>query len=178
MSKSVFPEKLYSISGFQRKYLDLVISSVKRQFNNIEQSSSNIDWNYMLLCASILAKSEEGKHLDAALRISQFCMVSNELDENQKVAAAVVLDSLTNSPAIQLALDREYLKNNYEKQIPLPLQLNRVNRLVEYSIFNHKKKHIKKSISFSGLFITMLIISIGLVFLLRLLQENLIFYYA
>lgn len=143
MSKTTMAEKLYEIPGFQRIYGKLLLNSVRNQFIILRQSELEIDWNYMLLCGSIFATSDKGKYLDAALRIAQFCLVRKDVEEHQKAAAAVILDTLTNSPAIKLAIHRNYLKSNYEEHIPVPLQLGRVNRQMKYSILNQEKESIQ-----------------------------------
>lgn len=150
MFNSALPEKLFSIPGFQKRYMDLVVKSVKSQFSCFQREEDNIDWNYMLLCASILANSEDGKCLDAALRIAQFCLISEVLD-NQKAAAAVILDTLTNSPSINLAIEREYLSQNYESQVPTPLQLEKIGRNMKYSIYNSKTESLQKINKFQWL---------------------------
>lgn len=150
MSNSSLPEKLFSIPGFQKRYMDLVLKSVKSQFSCFKRDEDNIDWNYMLLCASILANSEDGKCLDAALRISQFCL-TNEVLDNQKAAAAVIMDTLTNSPSIKLAIERKYLSQDYVFQIPGPLLLEKIGRNIKYSIFNSKTESLQKINKFQWL---------------------------
>jgi hypothetical protein len=136
MFNLTLPEKLFSIEGFQKRLVDLTLSSVRNQFPCIEQNELEIDWNYMLLCASILANSNKGYCLDAAFRIAQYCLVNKDTGNNQRTAAAVVMDTLTNSPSIRLALDRGYLNLNYEEQIPLTLLFDKLKRGIQYSIFN------------------------------------------
>ncbi|WP_042196283.1 DEAD/DEAH box helicase [Paenibacillus camerounensis] len=150
MSNSTLPEKLFSIPGFHKRYMDLVVRSVKSQFSCFQKEENNIDWNYMLLCASILANSEDGKCLDAALRIAQFCLI-NEVLDNQKAAAAVIMDTLTNSPSIKLAIERKYLSENYEYQVPSPLLLERIGRDMKYSIYNSKTESLQKINKFQWL---------------------------
>lgn len=143
MSNCTLPEKLYEIPGFQKRFMDIVVRSAKSQFLCFHKDQDKTDWNYMLLCASILANSESGRCLDAALRIAQFCLV-NEVEENQKAAAAVILDTLTNSPSIKLALEREYLSNNYEHQVPTPLLMDKIGRGMKYSIYNMQNETLNR----------------------------------
>ena len=89
----------------------MVVQSVTLQFVNINTENNEfmkkvIDWEYMLLCGSILAKSDNGEHLDVAYRIAQYCLNSLETNENQKLAATIILDSMTNASTIQLAMEK------------------------------------------------------------------------
>ncbi|WP_419877551.1 DEAD/DEAH box helicase [Brevibacillus centrosporus] len=139
MPNTELPKKLLNLSGFQRKYLPAVLQSVARQFEGLEVDESiyegePIDWNYLILCASVLAGSDTSECLDVAYRIAQYSLVNERTDVEQKAAAAIVLDSLTNTPSIQLAIQRGYLSEDYSKGLPLPLQLEKIKRGIQYSI--------------------------------------------
>ncbi len=139
MPNTALPNKLLDLSGFQRKYLPIVLQSVASQFEKLDVDESIyetdlIDWNYLLLCASVLVTSNASECLDVAYRIAQYCLVTDQTDDEQKAAAAIVLDSLTNNPSIQLAIQRGYLPEDYSKSLPLPLQLERIKRGIQYSI--------------------------------------------
>lgn len=107
-------EKVYNLSSFNRQYEALLILSVCETIPNLvwdrDKSDllSQIDWNNMLSIASLFSYCNESKYLDAALRIAQTCLVQEETNENQKNAAAFILDNLTNKPALKIALDKQF----------------------------------------------------------------------
>jgi hypothetical protein len=150
MANERFAQKLFELPAFQQRFQDLVIQSVSHQFRGVLSSGKageepgTIDWNYLLSCASVLSRSENGKHQDAALRIAQFCLVSKSCDEAQKAAAAVVLDMLTNLAGIKLATERGMLSTDYEATIPMPLQIDRTHRGITYSIVTEKTGSIEQ----------------------------------
>lgn len=138
MSSTRFSSKLYNLQGFQDKFLPVVYQSVATQFATLkplnELNNREIDLNYLLTCASVFSSSENPNHLDAAFRIAQYCLTSEEVNDSEKTAAAIILDTMTNVPAIKLAIERGYLSSSYEKDIPLFLQLAKVNRGIEFSL--------------------------------------------
>ncbi|MDQ8738245.1 DEAD/DEAH box helicase [Paenibacillus sp. LHD-38] len=136
MDNTSFASKLIKIEGFQRKYLPVVIESVSNQFINLITSNKTEehDWNYLITCASAFALSEESVCLDTAFRIAHVCLSSETTSEEQKAGAAVVLDRLTNSPSLKLAIERGYLSNDYADKFPTMFQLERINRGIQYSV--------------------------------------------
>lgn len=147
MNNSSVPEKLLYLEGFQEQLRSIIIQSVKSQFSSLYSDNTfskekPIDWSYMLLCASILSKSELGKCQDAALRIAQYCLTSQETNTTHRIASAVILDTLTNSPAIQLAISRGYLPEDFISEIPVPLRLDTIQRRIKYSLLGVDKKEL------------------------------------
>ncbi|GAA4724187.1 DEAD/DEAH box helicase [Brevibacillus fulvus] len=132
------PEKLIELDGFQELYQNLLLQSVGSQFPLISKDyeCSSIDWNYMLKCASVLAKSEVGVCQDAALRIAQYCLNSEPEHNNYKIASAIILDTLTNTPSLKLAMRRNLIPKNFEENIPFPLHLDMMQRRIKFSILN------------------------------------------
>lgn len=141
MSKKRLVHKLYNLDGFQENLLPVVVQSVTLQFVNINTENNEfmkkvIDWEYMLLCGSILAKSDNGEHLDVAYRIAQYCLNSLETNENQKLAATIILDSMTNASTIQLAMEKELIPTTYKENVPLTFQLEMIKRGIQYSVLD------------------------------------------
>jgi superfamily II DNA/RNA helicase len=136
----VLAEKLYLLKSFQRQYravLELSVTKTIPSLNWLNQKSdllSIIDWNNILGIASVLAYSDEIQHLDAALRIAQAALEEQNLNEVQKNAAAVILISLTNKPAIKLAINRGYIKKDYTKSLPVGLKIDAVKCEFENSV--------------------------------------------
>ena len=130
---------LVECKGFQSRLRAVVLDSVAGQFKELDRVDElrevEHDWRYLLLCASLLAGSEDPRAEDAALRIAQHCLVHPGTDGNERDAAAVVLDALTNSPAIRLAESRKLLEPGYIDRIPGPMQQDHVRRALRHRIF-------------------------------------------
>ncbi len=129
---------LVELPGFRRQFTSVVIDSVAAQFPMLTQESSRSsvshDWQYLLLCASMLAGTSNERGQDAALRIAQHCLTIDSTTVEQKDAAAVVLDALTNKPAIRLAEARNLLRARFTDRLPLPLQQDYVKRALQYRV--------------------------------------------
>lgn len=139
MGKQDLQYWLLENAGFKSQLHNLIINSVQKQFDSLElnvsyQEKFLHDWNYLLLCASLLAQSEKGVCQDAALRIAQFTLESNSASISQKDAAAVVLDSLANKPAIRLAERRNLLEGNLASRLPPSLNRDWIKRSHENTI--------------------------------------------
>lgn len=133
-------EKVYNLSSFKRQYEALLTLSVCDTIPNLVWNKdksdllSQIDWNNMLSIASLFSYCNESKFLDAALRIAQTCLMQEETNENQKNAAAFILDNLTNKPAIKIALDKRYLKKDFRDNYPFALKLQQSKSDIEHTI--------------------------------------------
>lgn len=138
MATNDFIKRLLELPGFRQRVRQVTIDSVARQFPSLATEKSIFDgvpdWNYLLLCASALAQSPLGEAQATALRIACHCLVAGDQTGSRKSAACVVLDTLTNQPAIDLALRRGLIGANYSDDIPLPLRIDRLQRAVRYSI--------------------------------------------
>lgn len=92
------------------------------------------DWSHLLLSASILAGSSDGKCQAAALRIAQTCLAASSTSVARKDAAALILDTLANHPAIALAVSRGLLKPDVELRLPAPARIEWTRRALDHSI--------------------------------------------
>lgn len=92
------------------------------------------DWSYLLLCASFLATSDVGRCQAAALRIAQSCLTDGETTVEKKDAAALLLDTLANHPAMELALSRELLRPGLRERLPLPFRIEWTRRSIDDTI--------------------------------------------
>jgi hypothetical protein len=126
------------LASFQRELRQATLISVAEQFPALtphpEIAEKGVDLNYALECASILAHSDRGDCQDAALRVSHFVLSRTLAADNQRAAAAIVLDVLTNRSALDLAVRRQLVPENFRAQIPPPLLLDALRREVEFSI--------------------------------------------
>ena len=133
-------DKLFNLTSFQRQYDAILILSVSNTINDLtwstprEELLSRIDWNNVIGIASALSYSDINDHLDAALRISQSAMSESTTTLTQKQAAAVILQSLTNRPAIKLAIERGYLSPDFENHLPLLFKLQNIKTEFEHSV--------------------------------------------
>lgn len=131
-------QRIYDLESTQRQLKSILIDSVSSNFNNLtwehnkDQLLENVDWNNLLSCASILAQSQQLDLLDSALRIAQHCLNNPNTNDSQKTAATIILETLTNKPAIELAIKRNLITSQYGENIPLPLKIEILNR----DIFN------------------------------------------
>ncbi len=86
------------------------------------------------MCASLLAESDDGCCQDVALRIAQFCLEQSDVSQTYKDAAAVVLDSLANRLAVELAQQRNLLQEDVPDRLPFPLFQDWIKRSIANSI--------------------------------------------
>lgn len=132
-------EQLYNLNSFQRQLVAIMTLSVCEGIPDLDWKESKedllkkIDWNNVLGIASVLCFSEEATHLDSALRIAQTCMMLDTSQE-QKMASAIILENLTNKPAIKLAIDRGFIGQDFKSQIPLIFQLQTCKTSIENCI--------------------------------------------
>lgn len=99
----------------------MLVQSVRSQIPNIQTADNailEIDWGYLISCASIMVQSNDGKVLDIVYRICQ-TSVSSTLPQEYKNASAMLFDRLSNSSAIRLSKERQYIRDNYMDEIPL-----------------------------------------------------------
>lgn len=137
----MLPDKFYNLESFKKQYEALLVLSAcdtipQLIWENDKQSLLNqIDWNNMLSIASVLCYSSNSQHLDSALRIAQTCLMQDTCSENQKNASAFILDTLTNKPSIKIAIQKQYLNNNYKDNYSLTLKLQQYKTDFEHTIF-------------------------------------------
>lgn len=133
-------DKLYNLPSFQRQYDSILELSVCETILDLQwnQSSelllSKIDWNNSLGIASVLSYSDTNAHLDAALRIAQTCLTQGTTSESQKIASAIILENLTNKPAIKLAVERKLLQTNYKEDYPFVFKMQTIQTGIENTI--------------------------------------------
>lgn len=139
MPKDTLATRLLNLDGFQRKYKPLLFDSIMRQFpvlNKSKEYLSLVDLDYLIKCASILAQSNEGICQDAALRIAQYTLSSSQISEVYAKAATIILDTMTNYPAISLAQKRNYISEQVSDDLPVPIIMDMLKRKMAYSLWN------------------------------------------
>jgi hypothetical protein len=138
LSNNNLATRLLSLPGFQRYYLPSVLQSVAKQFDALvsDVSKEDLSWNYLLQCASVFALSDDSSCLDAAYRIAQYTLTSEKTEKEQKAAAGIIMDRLTNSPSLDLAFERGYLDPGFEDHLPPTFQLEKISRGIRYSVLS------------------------------------------
>lgn len=137
MSRSDLQDWLLQNPGFQRRFQRVVVASVINQFPHLSREArehEDFGWGYLLMCGSLFAQSEDGRCQDVALRVAQFCLEQSDVNPTHKDAAAVILDSLANQPAIRLAQQRRLLAEGFTDRLPFPLLQDWTRRSIENSI--------------------------------------------
>jgi hypothetical protein len=123
---------LTSHDSFQRLIEEVVRSGILKEFPSIvSQATAEHDWPYLLLCASVLARSELGEEQRIALRIADTCLTLPDTSDEEKAAAAVVLDTMANRRSVALAAERQLVPAHLEALLPLPLRGDFLKRTSE-----------------------------------------------
>jgi hypothetical protein len=97
------------------------------------EAGAALDWPRLLLAGSILARSNERWHQDAALRIATAAITLSSSDAVRD-AAAVLLSKLSNIRAITLAEDRGLLTAGLEERLGMALRIEAQRRKMEQSV--------------------------------------------
>lgn len=121
---------------FVSRYRQLVLRSVAQEFPSVEleATSQSFDWQYLIFCASVLARSHEAVHQDAALRIAQSCLTDASSTREHRRAAMILLDRLWNEPAVRLAMRRHLAARPSLRDLPMTLGLAALRREGEASL--------------------------------------------
>lgn len=137
MSRRDLQEWLITNPGFRQRYLHVLNNSVANQFPALHRPATDPilgDWNYLMMCASVLADSENGGCQDAALRIAQACMSSQDTAISQKEAAGIVFDELANRLALNLSQERGMITPNLPSRLGVAARVQWTRRELENSI--------------------------------------------
>ena len=111
--------------------------TVRTELDNLvedpEGDAAPIDWSRLLFAGSILARSKERAHQEAALRIATGAVT---LGNSQPVndAGAVLLGKLSNFRAVALANERNLLEYDLEGRLGLALRMEVQRRQIEQSV--------------------------------------------
>lgn len=116
---------LAALPAFQIQLDNVIRLALWREFPRLKRSPepvAPIDWPYLLLCASLFARSDRSVEQRIALRIADTCLQIADTSPSQRVAAAVVLDTMANRRTVNLAVEREILGKNLEESLPFGLR--------------------------------------------------------
>lgn len=144
-------DKLYKLESFQKQFDALLTLSVCQTICDLDWETEKddllrkIDWTNIIGIASALSYSDNNLHLDAALRISQTALVEESTSIIQKEASAIILLSLTNKRAIQLAIDRKLIPEDFQETLPFTIKLQNNKTLYDNTILlDDKILHLNK----------------------------------
>lgn len=114
----------------------MVLSALAHEFPmvGLAEAPNQHDWKYLLFAASALARSDDSAEQRAALRIADTCLQLKTTTEEEKAGALVILDTMANHRARQLAERRSIVSPELVDRIPLPLRGDMSRRLSEDSI--------------------------------------------
>lgn len=122
MSLDTLISRIISSDKFQQEYTHILKKSVCSQIPNMICEDicrdTEANWPYLISCASILARSSDGKTLDIAYRICQATICEPDLQIEYKNAAATIFDLSANFSAINLSKMRQLIDNNYRANVP------------------------------------------------------------
>ncbi|MDX3807937.1 MAG: DEAD/DEAH box helicase [Bosea sp. (in: a-proteobacteria)] len=94
---------------------------------------AEIDWSRLLLAGSILARSDQRQHQEAALRIATGA-VTLSTSEAVKDAGTVLLGKLSNFRAISLASERDLLTADLDGRLGMSLRMEAQRRQMNQAI--------------------------------------------
>lgn len=128
--------------GIQLELNALTKRIVSSELDNVSQEGKEEDWSFdwprLLFAGSILARSDERPHLEAALRVATAAVtISNEIAI--KDAGAVLLNKLSNFRAKVLAENRELIALDLNERLGLGLRIESQRRQIESSILIESK---------------------------------------
>jgi len=117
----------------------LVQITVATEITNLDEGKkftdpeNSFDWPLLLLAGSLLAKSVERAHQEAALRIATAALT---LETSPKVrdAGAVILEKLSNHRSVELAIQRDRIAPDLEGRLGVSMRLEANRRRFEDSI--------------------------------------------
>lgn len=112
------------------------ITNLERTYT-CENPQDEFDWQEILLAGSLLARSEQRDHQEAALRIATAALTLDTAN-NIRDAGAILLDKLSNHRAVELAQTRKQLLPNLDSRLGVSMRLEANRRHFEDSILLEK----------------------------------------
>ena len=121
---------------FQRLVDNVILSGVRDEFPSINGPQTEIEnnWQHLLLCASVLARSDIPEEQRIALRIADTCLKLGATTPDEKAASAVILDTMANKRSVELAAKRGLISDDFEASLPIPLRADFLKRSSEDQI--------------------------------------------
>ena len=124
---------------FRKTYLSLLKKSVSSQIPALisTNDSGDIEWAYLISCASLLFSSSDGSVLDIAYRICQAAICEPTLPSEYKNAAAGIFALSANNAAITLSVSRALLVPDFNEYLPLQANIDIAKKQFSNSIIDN-----------------------------------------
>jgi RAD3-like DEAD/DEAH box helicase len=125
--------------GLREELDELTLQTVRIELDNLvnlpsdDQGRPSPDWPRLLFAGSILSRSGERWHQDAALRIATAAITLSSANAVRDTAA-VLLGKLSNFRAIALAFDRELITADLEGRLGITLRIEAQRRQMEQAV--------------------------------------------
>lgn len=123
MTVSALAAELLASDRFLRHYSRAAAARVATDMLGSAPDGEEVDWSYLLSCASVMALSRDGAALDAALRIMQTAILAPDTAQMHRDAAVLLLDRVGNAPALALARRRGHIGVEDLGSYPAPLRM-------------------------------------------------------
>ena len=139
------PEELHNWllkEGIQPDLRNVSQMTAVTEIDNLEPSvdavalATEIDWDRLILAGSILARSAQRRHQEAALRIATGALTIGK-DVGTRDAAAILLGKLGNHRTVQLGEIRKYILPKLEDRLGVTLRVEAQRRRLENSVLVH-----------------------------------------
>ena len=130
MSLSNLRRWLLEQPSFGKRMDEVVRAGVLDEFPAIVPTSAVLehDWPKLLLWGSTLARSEIADEQRIALRIADTCLKLKPTSDEERAAAAVILDTMANKRSVALAENRKLIPRGFEESLPMPLRADFLKR--------------------------------------------------
>ena len=130
MSLSTLRRWLLEQPSFEKRMDEVIRAGVLDEFPAIVPQSAVLehDWPKLLLCGSALARSEIADEQRVALRIADTCLKLKSTSNEERAAAAVILDTMANKRSVALAENRALIPRGLEAALPIPLRADFLKR--------------------------------------------------
>lgn len=138
MSRTDLQQWLLGEKAFNLAFNALENEAVRSQFPRLHSFRSDYDpplnWPYLLFCASVLSPSTSSVAEEKALRIAQSALLSDECTAAERDAALILLDTLSNRRAIDLAVKRKHVASDLDDRLGIAHRIDWVRRSFENRI--------------------------------------------
>jgi hypothetical protein len=101
--------------------------------SSLVDSITGLDWNRLMLAASLLVRSDQRRHKEAALRIATGALCLQE-KEPIRDAAAIIFEQASNHRAVALAEERNIVREGLDSRLGLTARLESARRDIENAI--------------------------------------------
>lgn len=130
MSLSTLRSWLLEQPSFEKRMDEVIRAGVLDEFPAIVPANTvqEQDWPKLLLCGSALARSEIAAEQRIALRIADTCLKLKSTSDEERAAAAIILDTMANRRSVALAENRELIPRGFEEALPIPLRADFLKR--------------------------------------------------